>query len=150
MLVFDPFLAPEVARAEGLDLVDIDTLCREADVISLHAPLTAETHHVLNAERIALIKPTSIVVNVSRGGLVDEAALARALTEGRIFGAGVDVFEEEPVAADNPLLKAPNTIVSDHTAWYSERSVNVLQELAAREVRRVLDGEKPASWVNPW
>jgi D-3-phosphoglycerate dehydrogenase len=150
VLVFDPFLAPEMADAEGLDLADIDTLCREADVISLHAPLTDETHHILNAERIALIKPTSIVVNVSRGGLVDESALARALTEGRLFGAGVDVFEEEPVAADNPLLKAPNTIVSDHTAWYSERSVSVLQELAALEVRRVLDGENPVSWVNPW
>ncbi|UWQ90874.1 C-terminal binding protein [Rhodobacteraceae bacterium M382] len=150
VLVFDPYLSLEAAQAANVEPVELDELFQTADVVSLHAPLTAETHHILNAERLALMKPTSIVVNVSRGGLVDEDALAAALRDRRIFGAGIDVFEQEPVARDNPLLSAPNTIVSDHAAWYSERSVAVLQSIAAREIKRVLDGLAPKNWVNPW
>jgi len=150
VLAYDPFLAADVAAANGIEPVDLDTLCATADVVSLHAPLTNETRHILNAARIARMKPLSIVVNVSRGGLVDEAALADALNQGRLFGAGIDVFEREPVAPDNPLLSAPNTVLSDHTAWYSERSVSVLQANAAREVRRVLEGGEPLNWVNRW
>ncbi len=131
VLVFDPFLDPEEARKADLTLVDLDTLCQQADVISLHAPLTPETRHILDARRIALMKPTSILVNVSRGGLVDEHALARALQDEKLFGAGVDVFETEPLEQENPLLDTPNTVLSDHTAWYSERSVSVLQNNAA-------------------
>lgn len=150
VLVFDPYMPADRARAANVELVPLDTLCIAADVISLHAPLTPETRHILNADCIAQMKPGAIVVNVSRGGLVDEAALARALTEGRIFGAGIDVFETEPVDPENPLLGAPNTIVSDHAAWYSERSVTVLQRNAAREIDRVLSGRTPSNWVNPW
>lgn len=150
VLVFDPYLSAEAAQAAGVETVELDALFRTADVVSLHAPLTSETHHILNADRLSLMKPTSIVVNVSRGGLVDEAALAAALQERRIFGAGIDVFEREPVARENPLLSAPNTIVSDHAAWYSERSVAVLQSNAAHEIKRVLDGQAPKNWVNPW
>ncbi|WP_461433494.1 C-terminal binding protein [Hoeflea alexandrii] len=150
VVVADPYLTAEKAEAAGVEKVDLATLCRTADVVSLHAPLTDETRHILDAEHIALMKPTSIVVNVSRGGLVDEAALAAALNEGRVFGAGIDVFEQEPVTKDNPLLSAANTIVSDHAAWYSERSVAVLQGNAAREIDRVLSGDTPKSWVNPW
>ncbi|MBO9451161.1 C-terminal binding protein [Tropicibacter sp. R16_0] len=150
VLVFDPYLPTEAAANAGVELATLEDLCRRADVVSLHAPLTPETRHILNAERIALMKPTSIVINVSRGGLVEEAALANALGEGRLFGAGIDVFEVEPVAQDNPLLRAPNTLLSDHAAWYSERSVEVLQRNAATEIARVLSGEAPRNWVNPW
>ena len=150
VLAFDPYLAAETARAFDITLTDLDTLCDVADVISLHAPLTPETRHILDAQRIARLKTTSIVVNVSRGGLVDETALAEALTNGRIFGAGLDVFETEPPRPDNPLLTAPNTVLSDHAAWYSERSVRVLQESAACEIDRVLRGGPPTNWVNPW
>jgi len=150
ILVFDPFLSAEKARADGLELTDLQSLCRLSDVISVHAPLTPETRRILNAELFALMKPTSIVVNVSRGGLVDEAALADALNQGRIFGAGIDVFEEEPVRPDHPLLSTPNTVLSDHTAWYSERSVGVLQRNAASEIGRVLSGQPPRNWVNKW
>jgi len=150
ILAFDPFLSPEAAADADVETADLNTVCGDADVISLHAPLSDETHHILNAENIALMNPTAIVVNVSRGGLVDEAALAAALREGRLFGAGIDVFEQEPVAPDNPLLSTPNTVVSDHTAWYSERSVEVLQRNAAMEVLRVLSGEAPKNWVNRW
>lgn len=150
VLVFDPYLSAQDAAGAGVELTDLATLCAAADVVSLHAPLTEQTRHLLDEAHIALMKPTSIVINVSRGGLVDEAALARALREGRIFGAGIDVFEQEPVRADNPLLSAPNTLLSDHAAWYSERSVAVLQRKAATEVARVLDGQAPKAWVNPW
>lgn len=150
VLVFDPYLSADVAKAAGVELVELDALCTTADVVSLHAPLTPETRHILNAERIAMMKPTSIVVNVSRGGLIDEDALAAALNEGRLYGAGIDVFEQEPIARDNPLLSSPNTIISDHAAWYSERSVAVLQRNAAEEVGRVLNGDPPKSWVNKW
>ncbi len=150
VLVFDPYLSPQDAAGAGVELTDLVTLCAAADVVSLHAPLTEQTRHLLDKPHIALMKPTSIVINVSRGGLVDEAALARALREGRLFGAGIDVFEQEPVRADNPLLSAPNTLLSDHAAWYSERSVAVLQRKAASEVARVLDGQLPKAWVNPW
>ncbi|MDX1742379.1 MAG: NAD(P)-dependent oxidoreductase, partial [Ruegeria sp.] len=105
--------------------------------------------HILDADHIALMKPTSIVINVSRGGLVDESALAEALNHGRVHGAGIDVFEQEPVAPNNPLLHSPNTIVSDHAAWYSERSVAVLQRNAAEEIIRVLNGDPPKNWKNP-
>lgn len=150
VLVFDPFLSHEKADAANLELTDLNSLCRLSDVISVHAPLTPQTHHMLNADLFARMKPTTIVVNVSRGGLVDEAALAEALHKGLIFGAGIDVFEEEPVRPDHPLLSTPNTVLSDHTAWYSERSVGVLQRNAATEISRVVSGEHPRNWVNRW
>lgn len=150
VIVMDPYMSKQKARDADVELVSLDYLCKQAHVVSLHAPLTDETRHIIGADQIALMKPTSIIVNVSRGGLVDEKALAAALHEGRIFGAGIDVFEEEPVKSDNPLLHTPNTIVSDHTAWYSERSVVVLQRSAARAVDRVLNDQKPDHWVNPW
>ncbi len=150
VIAFDPYLKPESAEREGIDIVDLDTLCRTADVVSLHAPLTPQTRHILDAAHIALLKPTTVVVNVSRGGLVDEAALAATLRDGKILGAGIDVFESEPVRADNPLLSTPNTVLSDHAAWYSERSVRALQSKAAEEVARVLKGDHPANWLNRW
>lgn len=149
-LVYDPFLEAEVARAAGVKLVSLEELCRSADVVSLHAPLTESTRHIIDAEHLALMKRSTILVNVSRGGLVDETALAKALHAGRIFGAGIDVFEQEPVRENHPLLTTPNTILSDHAAWYSERSVEVLQRNAAQEVRRVLTGQTPKNWVNQW
>lgn len=150
VVAFDPYLQPDVAARENIRLVDLEELCRVADVVSLHAPLTPETHHILNAERVGLLKPTTILVNVSRGGLVDEAALAAALGAGRLLGAGIDVFETEPIRANNPLLSSPNTVLSDHAAWYSERSVRTLQAKAAEEVARVLRGDTPTNWLNKW
>ena len=150
VIVVDPYVSAKKIAASAMEKVDLDTLCRSADVISLHAPCGPETYHMLGDAQFALMKPTTILINVSRGGLVDDAALARALAEGRLFGAGIDVFEQEPPVADNPILGAPNTVLSDHTAWYSERSVTALQSKAAREVARVLSGECPKNWVNRW
>jgi D-3-phosphoglycerate dehydrogenase len=146
VLVHDPFARlPETVMA-----ADMETLARESDYISLHAPLTPQTHHILNADRIALMKPTAIIVNTARGSLIDEVALAGALEAGRIFGAGLDVFETEPPAATSPLLRLPNVILSDHAGWYSEESVADLQRKAADEVVRILSGQKPLHWANPW
>lgn len=149
-LAYDPFLDGALAAEAEIEPCDLDALCSQADVVSLHAPLTEATRHILDARLIALLKPTTIVVNISRGGLVDEATLADALREGRLHAAGIDVFEHEPVTPDNPLLAAPNAILTDHAAWYSERSVGVLLRKAAEEVARVLAGGRPRNWANPW
>jgi D-3-phosphoglycerate dehydrogenase / 2-oxoglutarate reductase len=146
VLVYDPHAH---VRA-GIEIVDLDTLCRESDYISLHAPLTSETRHLLNARQIALMKPTTILVNTSRGALIDEAALSVALRENKIFGAGLDVFEQEPPDRANLLLQLPNTVLSDHAGWYSEESVTDLQRKAAEEVVRILSSHEPNNWVNRW
>jgi D-3-phosphoglycerate dehydrogenase len=146
-LVYDPYLREP---PEGIELVDVDHLCREADVVSLHAPLTENSHHILDNDRLSLMKPTAIVVNTSRGGLIDTTALQRALASGRIFGAGLDVFEQEPPGADHPLFALPNVVLSDHTGWYSEESVRDLRRKAAEEIARVFSGEEPRNWVNRW
>ena len=146
-LVADPALT---APPAGTELATPEEVCRQADVVSLHAPLTPQTRHMIDARQLALMKPTAILINASRGGLIDEAALAEALKQGRLHGAGLDVFESEPPPADHPLLSAPNVVVSDHTAWYSEASVGDLQRKAAEEVARVFQGELPRNWVNRW
>lgn len=146
-LVFDPFLP---SAPEGAELATIEQICSEADAISLHAPLTSQSRHIIDRERLALMRPTAILVNTSRGGLVDTQALCEALSDGRIFGAGLDVFEEEPPARDNPLFSLPNVIVSDHTGWYSEQSVRDLRRKASEEIERVFRGQEPRNWVNRW
>lgn len=148
VLVHDPYLSDEIISEQGFERADLDSLCARANVISLHAPSTAETRHMIDARRLGLMQRDAILINVARGGLIDEVALARALHEGQIFGAGVDVFETEPPAADNPLLGAPNIVLSDHNAWYSERSVRALQSRAAGYVVDILKGLEPDSRVN--
>lgn len=146
VMVFDPY----ATLPAGVEAASIDELCRAADVVSLHAPLTPQTRHILGADAIGLLKPTAIVVNTSRGPLIDEAALAQALRAGRIFGAGLDVFEQEPFSQDNPLRTLDNVVLSDHCGWYSEESVQDLQRKAAQEVARVFRGEAPLNWLNRW
>jgi D-3-phosphoglycerate dehydrogenase len=146
VLVFDPYAA-EVGEAER---VSLDVLCREADFVSVHAPLTTQTRHLIGAEQFALMKPTAIVVNTARGPLIDEAALVEALRTRRIQGAGIDVYEHEPPRADHPLFALDNVVLSDHTGWYSEESVNELQTKAAEEIARVFRGEAPRHWLNRW
>ena len=146
VLASDPF----VREANGVEVVDLDTLCREADFVSLHAPLTAATRRLIDARRLALMKPTAILVNTARGPLIDEAALVATLRERRIFGAGIDVYESEPPRKDHPLFALDNVVLSDHNGWYSEESVAELQSKAADEVARVFRGGTPQHWLNPW
>ena len=137
------------ALPKGTEAADPDRICREADVISLHLPLTPQTHHLIDARKLAAMKPTAILINTARGGLIDEAALAAALEEGRLLGAGLDVFGEEPLPSGNPLRSAPNCILSDHVAWYSEEALQDLQRKAAEEVHRALLGVPLANSVLP-
>lgn len=149
ILVVDPLLTDKQASQAGVTRVNLDTLCREADFISLHAPLTPDTHHLIGEAELAKMKPSAVLVNTSRGGLIDEQALINALLQQRIFAAGLDVFESEPLSAKSPLLQMDNTLCTDHTAWFTEESVVELQSKAAHEVRRAFEGEHPLNWVNP-
>ncbi len=149
ILVVDPLLTDEQASQAGVTRVNLDTLCREADFISLHAPLTPDTHHLIGEAELAKMKPSAVLVNTSRGGLIDEQALINALLQKRIFAAGLDVFESEPLSAKSPLLQMDNTLCTDHTAWFTEESVVELQSKAAHEVRRAFEGEHPLNCVNP-
>jgi D-3-phosphoglycerate dehydrogenase / 2-oxoglutarate reductase len=134
----------------GCEAADVDTICREADVVSLHVPLTTDTRHLIDARRIALMRPTAILVNTARGGLVDLDALAAALAEGRIHGAGLDVLEHEPPDPAHPIFTLDNVVVTNHIGWYSEEAMRDLQRLTAEEAARVLRGERPLHWLNPW
>lgn len=116
VLVFDPYVTEEQAEAAGVEKCDLDTLLAESDLISVHAPSTPETRHTLNAETFAKMKDGVIVINTSRGPLIDEAALADALKSGKVYGAGLDVFETEPLQADSPLRSCDNVILSPHVS----------------------------------
>ena len=127
--------------------VDIDTLFRESDVVSLHCPLTPETRGLVDARRLALMKPTAFLVNTARGALVDEAALAAALDAGRLAGAGLDVLTVEPPPAANPLLRARNCVITPHVAWATRSARRRLIESTADNVRAFAAG-RPRNVVN--
>jgi len=148
VIVYDPYLSDEAIRAIGARKVELEDLFRDSDFLSLHAPLTDETRHMVNERTLRLMKPTAVVINTARGALVDTAALARALQEGWIAGAGIDVQPQEPPPADDPLLRCENAILTPHAAFYSEESLVELQTKTAEEVVRVLSGRMPVSVVN--
>ncbi len=150
VLVYDPFVAHDVIRENGAEKVELDTLLSQSDFISAHAPLTPETRHIINEAALKKMKNTAILVNTSRGGAIDTDALVNALQEGQILRAGLDVFENEPLPTDHPLVEMDNVILTSHVAWYSKESAKDIQTGAAKEVLRVLSGETPVNWVNPW
>jgi glycerate dehydrogenase len=132
----------------GVRFVGLEELFRQSDVISLHCPLTAETHKLVNHQRLGLMKPSAYLINTSRGPVVDEQALAEALNAGRIAGAGLDVLATEPPAADNPLFGAKNCCITPHIAWASRAARQRLLNTAVASVRAFLGG-KPQNVVNP-
>jgi D-3-phosphoglycerate dehydrogenase len=140
-IVSDPYADLATLSALDASAVDLETLFSRADVVTLHAPLTPATKHVVDAQRLALMKATAVIVNAARGALIDTAALEDALVEGRIGGAALDVFEEEPLPADSRLRQLSNVILTPHAAWYSAESIARVQTLAADEVHRHLSGE---------
>ncbi len=147
VLGVDPFVTAEQAANHGVELVDFDTLLDRADVVTVHVPLTRQTRGLLGREALARLRPGAIILNAARGGIVDEAALAEALTSGHIAGAGIDVFETEP-PTDSPLLAAPNTLLTPHLgASTAEAQVLVSEEVAA-QVLDVLDGRSARYAVN--
>ncbi|MEU5108551.1 MULTISPECIES: C-terminal binding protein [unclassified Streptomyces] len=148
VLAHDPFADPSHAAALGVRLVDLDTLCRESDVVSVHAPLTAETEGMIGRAQFAAMKPTACLVNTARGPVVDQDALIEALETGRIAGAGLDVFADEPIGPDHPLARCENVVLSPHTAWYSEDSEIEIRTKTARNVVDVAQGRLPTYLVN--
>jgi D-3-phosphoglycerate dehydrogenase / 2-oxoglutarate reductase len=148
VLAFDPYVTAEAGGALGARMVDFDTLLRESDVISIHAPLTAETTGLFGDREFGLMKPGAFIVNTSRGPLIQGPALVRALESGRLGGAGLDVLEIEPPPPESPLLRFRNVALTPHTGFYSEQSLIELQTKAAEEVRRALTGETPRNVVN--
>ncbi|MBI2440525.1 MAG: C-terminal binding protein [Lentisphaerae bacterium] len=147
-LVYDPFLDEKAVRELGAAKTDFDTALREGDFFSIHMPLNDQTRGMFNEQTLRQMKPTAILINTSRGPIIDERALYRALSEGWINSAGLDVFEQEPVGRDNPLLKLDNITVSGHTGWYTEESQTELKRKAAENVRDALTSGKPKYAVN--
>jgi D-3-phosphoglycerate dehydrogenase len=147
-VAFDPYAGEESLAALGVEPLPLNQLLARADHVSVHVPLTAETHHLIGAPELALMKPTATLVNVARGGVVDQAALAEALAAGRLRGAGVDVQETEPPPADEPLLGLPNVILTPHAAHFSQESMDDLRRSAIEDVAAVLAGRKPRFPVN--
>ncbi|MDO4841561.1 MAG: C-terminal binding protein [Phoenicibacter congonensis] len=141
---------PQGANAEEYEWLELDQLVAQADIISLHTALTPETKHLIDERRIKMMKPTAIVVNTARGKVVDTVALAKALTEGRIWGAGLDVFEQEqPFDFEHPIMKAPHTVLSSHAAFASTESLIELRTRAMQACIDVCLGKIPVDCLNP-
>ena len=148
-LICDPYLSEERKEELGIEVVDQETVFRNADFITIHTPLTAETRHLVNDRTLAMMKPTAYLVNTSRGLMVDLQALARALGKGVIAGAGIDVFDVEPPPPDSPLFRLPNTFLTPHLSWYSEDSGRRIRELIVTELDRFLAGQPPRFTAKP-
>jgi glycerate dehydrogenase len=131
----------------SVENTQLEALLRESDVVSLHCPLTPQTERLINAERLSWMKPGAILLNTSRGGLLDEQAVADALNSGRLGGAGLDVLSKEPPPADHPLLKAKNCIITPHQAWATRAARERLMKVAVENVRAFLAG-KPQNVVS--
>lgn len=148
LIAHDPYVPEDVARQCGVELVSLDELLSESDFISVHLPLTEATGKFVNAELLAKMKPSAFLINTSRGGVIDETALLEALRNGVIAGAGLDVRDPEPPAADDELLQLDCVVSSPHIGWHSEDSMVDLKSEVAREAVRMLKGEPPRSLVN--
>ncbi|MEM3442479.1 MAG: glyoxylate reductase [Candidatus Bathyarchaeia archaeon] len=140
---------PEMEKELGAKRVDLDTLLKKSDFISIHVPLKRETYHMINAEKLKLMKKTAYLINNSRGPIVDEKALYEALKEDRIAGAGLDVFENEPTPVDNPLLKLNNVVVAPHISSASYETRSRMAQMVAENLLAFFKGKKPLNLVNP-
>ncbi len=149
LLATDPYIEPERASAIGVELVDLTTLCRESDYLSLHVPLLPETRHIIGEAEFRLMKPGVILVNTSRGPVLETVACLAALESGRVRAMGLDVFEEEPLPEDSRLREHPNVVLSDHAAWYSEDALKELRQTVAEEAVRACTGGLPVAIANP-
>jgi lactate dehydrogenase-like 2-hydroxyacid dehydrogenase len=141
-------LTPEDEKGLGLTYHSLDEVMAQSDVITIHTPLTPQTENLINAERIAKMKPNVIIINVSRGAIVDEAALGTALKDKRIQGAGLDVFADEPISPKNPLLDAPNVVLTPHIAGATNESRARIIDMTIDNVVSVLRGQEPINIVN--
>ncbi len=149
ILAYDPYVKPEDVRRFPVTLVDFDRLLRESDIISVHTPLTNETRHLFNEVAFRKMKPSAYFINVGRGPVHDQQALTRALKEGWIAGAGLDVLEKEPPDPDDPILTLDNVVFTPHYASYTEEAYHELRVKTAENAAAVLRGEFPKYLFNP-
>jgi D-3-phosphoglycerate dehydrogenase len=149
VLAHDPYVDSKEAARRGVQMVSLETLLTDSDILSLHLPLLPATHHLIGAEQLALMKSLALLVNTSRGGLVDQEALASTLAEGRLAAAALDVLEVEPLRDDNPLAPLDNVLFTPHFAGYSESAKTDLRKGVAESVAAVFSGFWPSHVLNP-
>jgi len=148
ILYYDIVRRKDLEEQLGIEFKNLEDLLRESDFVSIHTPLTEETRYMIDEEELRLMKPTAYLVNTSRGAVINTKALVRALKEGWIAGAALDVFEEEPLPPDNELTRLDNVILTPHAASYTAETSRKLAVTAAEEIIRVLRGDKPLYPVN--
>ena len=149
LIAHDPYVPQDVFDKLGVESVSFDELLRRSDYVSIHSPRTEDTTHLFDEHAFKRMKPTAYLINTSRGPIVDQVALTHALEEGWIAGAGLDVLENEPPSADEPLLKMDNVILTPHSSYYSDAAVRQLPVRCGQEVARVLTGRMPRNLFNP-
>ena len=150
VLALEPNPDPDFCAEYGIELMaDLGTMLPQVDVLTLHAPLIPATHGLIGARELALLAPHAVLVNTARGELVDQAALAAALAAGRLAAAGLDVFEREPPAPDDPILSAPNALLTGHVSSYTELGLARTAEAVLANLGQLLAGKLPASCLNP-
>lgn len=147
VVAHDPFAGEQHAQQHCIRLCDLDDLLIQADIVSLHLPCTEKTRHMINERTLRRMKPDAVLVNTGRGGLVDESALVEAISRGHLFGAALDVFAQEPLPLDSPLLALPNVVLSTHTAGLDEQSEIDMPRIAAECVVKLYRGEWPEGCV---
>lgn len=148
MIAYDPYLPKDIAQKYNTTLVDLETIFKESDFISIHSPLTPETKHLINKDTLRIMKNTAYLINTGRGPIIDEQALIYALKSKEIAGAGLDVLENEPVDFNSPLLTMDNVIITPHAAWYSDEALIDIRTKVATNVADVISGKDPRYLVN--
>ena len=155
VLVFDPYMRPGMEKAIDVERVDWPTLLDQSDFVSIHTPLNEETRHLINDESLSKMRPGSMVINTSRGAVVDTDAVARALRAGKLAGAAIDVLSQEPPTKSSELIQLwqdrsidVNLIITPHVAYFSTAAITEIRRKGAEEIRRILLGEKPLNCVN--
>jgi len=149
VIAYDPYVDKARFAALGVERVTLEALAERSDYVSVHTLLNAETRHLIGEAFLRRMKPTAILINTSRGPVVDEKALTKALQEKRLAGAALDVWEQEPVTRDNPLLEMDNVIATPHAAYFSSPAVAAVPRRCGEEIARVLTGQRPLNVVNP-
>jgi len=147
VLGYDPYVK-ESANLSNIELVDLETLIKESDFISIHVPLTPDTRNLISSKEMHQMKKGAFIINTARGGIVDENALYQFLTNGHLGGAALDVTEQEPIQSDSPLLKLDNVIITSHIASYSKESLNAVSMACAKNIIKIINNETPDNIVN--
>jgi len=149
VLAYDPYVSDSIAKRIGVKLVDLETLLIESDFVSIHTPLTKDTYKMIGKRELEMIKPKAFLINTSRGGIVDEAAVYEVLVKGKLAGAAFDVYDKEPPDPDNPLLALNNVIATPHMASHTEEALERMAVTVAKDVVKVLKAEHPKYLANP-